>query len=479
MGLKLVERGVGLFSTIILARILTPNDFGLVAMAVAVVALLELMSAFGFDTALIQRQQTGRAHYDTAWTFNVIFGSAIAVLLLVVAVPAAAFYREPRLELILPVLAISSVVGGFANIGTVAFRKELDFKSEFRFQIAKRMATFVVTIGLALTLRSYWALIAGVVVGTLVSVWISYRLHPFRPRFSLAARDDLFHFSKWIFVSSFVQFLRSRSTDFILGRTVGSHGLGIYNVAVEIASLPATELIAPLNRSVFPAYARLSDDPDQLAQRFGAVFGMICFIGFPVSLGILCVAEPAVALLLGSQWTEAVPIIQIVALSGLATALQSNLYIVLLALGKPRAFSLLSAGVLLVSLPVTVVACMRFGTTGAAAAHCFASVLGLVAIRVLFTRLSGVPFPGMGKYLLRPLVASTLMVGAVLTTYRWFLEQSERYSTFAELVSLCTIGALVYALAILALWAFVGRPDSTERKILELLRSWIMKRTTL
>jgi O-antigen/teichoic acid export membrane protein len=253
MGFKLLDKSIGLISTLVLVRVLTPSDFGLVAMAMAVVALLELMGAFGFDSALIQRQDTARSHFDTAWTFNVVFGVAIALLLVVMAVPAAAFYREPRLELMLPVLAIGAVVGGFENIGTVAFRKELNFRMEFIYLLIKRVAVFVVVVTLALTLRSFWALIFATIAGKVMAVGISYLLHPYRPRFSLAARGELFQFSKWLFISNLIQFLHSRSTDFILGRTVGSYGLGVYNLAAEISAMPSTELIAPLNRAVYPA----------------------------------------------------------------------------------------------------------------------------------------------------------------------------------------------------------------------------------
>ena len=113
MGFKLFDKSIGLISTLVLARVLTPADFGLVAMATAVVALLELMGAFGFDSALIQRQNTDRRHYDTAWTFNVMFGVSIATMLVLLAVPAAGFYHEPRLELMLPALAVGALIGGF------------------------------------------------------------------------------------------------------------------------------------------------------------------------------------------------------------------------------------------------------------------------------------------------------------------------------------------------------------------------------
>lgn len=391
MDFKLLDKSVGLISTLVLARVLTPADFGLVAMATAVVAMLELMGAFGFESALIQRQHTERQHFDTAWTFNVLFGVGIAAMLPIMAAPAAGFYREPRLELMLPALAVGAFVGGFENIGTVAFRKELNFRMEFRFLLAKRLAAFAVTVTLALTFRSFWALIAGTVTGRLMGVFISYRLHPYRPRLTLAARGDLLHFSKWIFISNLIQFLPSRSTDFILGRTVGSHGLSVYNIATEIAAMPSTELIAPLNRAVYPAYARLAGARDELWARFLEVFGIISLLAFPIAVGLYCLSDLAVSLLLGAQWREAVPIMQIAGLSGLLAALQSNMYPVILAMGQPRANTLLSGGLLLVSLPAVIFASLQYGVLGAAYTHFAVALLGFAGIVIVFSRVTGLP----------------------------------------------------------------------------------------
>jgi O-antigen/teichoic acid export membrane protein len=472
MGLKLFERSIGLISTVILARLLTPQDFGLVAMAVAVVALLELMSAFGFDTALIQRQQTTRSHYDTAWTFNVLFGTGIAIFLLLLATPASAFYREPRLEQILQVLACSALLGGFENIGTVAFRKELDFRSEFRFLLAKRLVTFTVTVSLAFMFRNYWALIAGTVTGRLTSVLISYALHPYRPRFSLSARGDLFHFSKWILISNLVQFLTNRSTDFILGRTVGSHGLGIYNVAVEVATLPSSELIAPLNRAIFPAYSRLSHDLEALRLQIIAIFQMICLFVFPVSIGVLCVSDAAVRLLLGERWLEAIPIIQIASISGLASALQSNFYLAFLALGKPKAHSHLVAGVLAISLPGMVVGSIYFGTIGAAIALSSGTVLGLIAVRVAFTRVTGMRLSGLGAAMLRPALATTAMAIVVILVQICTGPGYSRHSPLTELLVLVGAGTITYGSSVMIAWMVAGRPAGAEQKVIGLLSQW-------
>lgn len=464
MGFKLLDKSVGLISTLVLARVLTPSDFGLVAMAMAVVALLELMGAFGFDSALIQRQNTDRRHFDTAWTFNVIFGICIATLLLLLALPAAGFYREPRLELMLPALAVGALIGGFENIGTVAFRKELDFGKEFRFLLVKRLAGFAVTVTLALVFRSFWALIAGTVTGKLMAVFISYRLHPYRPRLTLAARADLLHFSKWIFISNLIQFLHSRSTDFVLGRTVGSHGLGVYNIATEIAAMPSTELIAPLNRAVYPAYSRLAANREQLRERFLEVFGIICLIAVPVSVGLYCVADLVVVVLLGAQWNEAVPIMQVAGLSGLVGALQGNMYLVILAMGRPKANTILSAGILLVSLPVVIYASLQYGVIGAAYAQLVTSLFSFIGITVVFGKVTNISRLEIFLSLWRPLIAAGGMVAVILMLHTWL--HIFMLIKSAILIILICSGAITYIIGITLIWLLVGRPIGVEKTLL-------------
>ena len=474
MGWKLLDKSIGLISTLVLVRVLTPADFGLVAMAMAVVALVELMGAFGFDTALIQRQDSERHHYDTAWTFGVIFGIAIAIILLMLAVPAANFYHEPRLQLMLPVLAISALISGFGNIGTVAFRKELDFRKEFNFLLIKRLVGFAINLALALTFRSFWALIFSAVIGTIMSVFISYIMHPYRPRFNLVARGDLLHFSKWIFISNLIQFLHSRSTDFILGRTVGSYGLGIYNIANEIAVMPSTELIAPLNRAVYPIYTRLASTQDKLKERFLEVFGIISLLAFPIAIGLYCVSTLVVSVLLGPQWKAAVPIMQIAGLSGLMSALQSNMYLAILAIGQPKANTFLSGGLLIVSLPAVVLASLHFGVVGAAYAHFVSALLGFGGIVIVFSRVIRFPKSSFFVVMWRPIFASGAMA---LVLYGMKIVLSLGLidvGLVTQLALLVTLGAVTYIVGVLSLWFLVGRPSGAEKMILEVLRAKIL-----
>jgi lipopolysaccharide exporter len=465
--LKLAERSIGLVSTLILARVLTPADFGLVAMAMSVVALTELMGAFGFDVAIIQNQNAQRKHYDTAWTFNVIFSAATATTLLALTFGAAAFYHEPRLQHVVPVLALGALIQGFENVGTVNFRKHMDFRKEFRFLFLKKVASFVVTIVLALVFRSYWALVIGIVSGKLFSVAISYLLHSFRPRFSLEAKAEFFHFSKWLFLSNLVIFVQNKSDSFILGRAVGAYDLGLYNIASEIAVMPSTEFIAPINRAVFPAYSKLSAQLPALRAKFLEVFGLIATVCLPISLGLLCVADSAVAVLLGPQWAAAVPLMRIFAICGLTSALQSNLVLVIVARGQPKANTMMSAGMLVLYLPLLVFAAMNYGVYGAAWVHLVMSVVVLVPLHIVFFRLVELEPSLYASVLWRPVAAGLAMAGAVL----WLRQAGD--AALAGLPPLMTLllymaaGALVYVSVLLLLWRCSGRPAaSAEASIL-------------
>jgi lipopolysaccharide exporter len=469
MLMRLADRSVGLVSVLILARLLTPSDFGLVAMAMSVVALTELMGAFGFDTVLIQRQDAQRIHYDTAWTFNVLLAVGTATLLFALSLPASDFYNEPRLKWVLPALAIGALFGGFENIGTVNFRKEMNFRQEFRFLFSKKIVSFVVTISLALSFRSYWAPVAGIVTAKVFSVWISYRVHPYRPRFTLAANRDLFHFSKWLFISNLILFLQNKSDSFVLGRTVGATGLGIYNVASEIAFLPSTELIAPINRAVFPAYSRLSAELSELRSKFVTVFGTIAVLAFPVSIGLACVAEPAVQVLLGQQWTAAVPLLQIFAVCGLTSALQSNLILVIVAMGQPKVNTLLSGAMLLLYFPAVIHTSIAFGVLGAAWTHMVMSVLALMPLHVVFLRLTKLRSREYCGTLWRPILAS-LGMGGTIIALRSGTSNALHSFPIVELLAYVITGAVAYIVILLVLWFLSGRPEtSAESGILRIV----------
>ena len=143
------------------------------------------------------------------------------------------------------VLSLGWLAFGLENIGTVAFRKDLELDKEFLFSLAKRAAVFVLAVPLALWLRNYWALVIGVVAGKFIAVAISFAAHPYRPRFSLKGARDLLSFSSWLLVNNILFFLNDRMSSFVIGRVSGARALGAYNLGYEISCMPTIELASP------------------------------------------------------------------------------------------------------------------------------------------------------------------------------------------------------------------------------------------
>ena len=175
------NRLVGLVSVAILARLLLPEDFGVIAMASLIVALADTVLNFGVHVPLIQKQDATQAHYDAAWTLR-LMQMLLSTLVLFFAAPfAAEYFEDQRVELVCQCLAFSLLLGGLENIGIVDFQKKMQFGAEFRLRFIRRLSGFLVTITLAYTLRSYWALVIGMLAERFMGVVLSYWLHPMRP----------------------------------------------------------------------------------------------------------------------------------------------------------------------------------------------------------------------------------------------------------------------------------------------------------
>lgn len=469
---KLVDRGLGIVSTLILARLLVPADFGLVAMAMSVIAILELATSFSFEVALIQKRELQRAHYDTAWTLNVVLSSACAATTALLAYPTALFYDEPRLTMVMLVLSIGWLFAGLENTGIVDFRRQLDFRREFYFLGSKRALSFLITVALALTLRSYWALAIGSVVGRILGVVLSYALHRFRPRPSLQAARELFGFSGWMLANNVLSVLQIRIPHFAVGRVLGSQPLGLFTVGAEIAQIPSTDLTAPINRVIFPGFSRLADDTAQLRTTFLNVMAVTTMFALPAAVGIASVAEPLVIAMLGTKWIDAVPVIQILALAAAISVVTSNNNSVYLALGQPRLITVIAAVRLVALIPLALFLTGRIGLVGAAYAELGAAVFGLVASLPVLLRRLGLSAIGYFSRLWRPSIASALMAYAVHRLLEALPDATSSLAALPVLAVAVAAGIAAYVTAIGFVWLLAGRPAGAEQLIIARFTRW-------
>ena len=458
---RLIDRSLGLISTAILARLLLPGDFGLVAMAMSIIGLIELATAFGFEIALIQKAKPERVHYDTAFTLNVLLAVGGAAATALLAIPAATFYDEARLVPVMLALGAVWLISGFENIGTVNFRRNMDFASEFRFLAYKRVVSFSAAVAAALILRSYWALVIGTFAGRTAGVILSYLMEPFRPRPSLGATRQMVSFSGWMLVINIAAAVIGKIPLYFVGRMFGAQTLGAYTVGAEIAQLAHTELVAPINRAMIPGFSRLANDLETFRRTCIDAAAGVLLVVLPASVGIAILAGPIVRVLLGEHWAEAIPVIQILAFSGAVNAIVSNNSAAYVALGRPRlsAFILLLRGAVLI--PLLFLLSKAFGLLGIIYAEFLAAVASLfISYPILFRQLR-IPFRGYVAALSRPLIASAVMAATVLAVLP--VTHSQNFGEAVRDVSIgVPLGILTYTLALWALWK-VSRPsDAVE-----------------
>jgi O-antigen/teichoic acid export membrane protein len=458
---RLIVKAIGMVSSLILARLLVPEDFGLVAIAMAFLAFIDLFGQFGFGTVLIQKQDASQQDYDTAWTFRVIFGFFAAAVLIICAPALARFYSDPRLTDIIYVLALIAVLGGAQNIKTINFQKFLDFKKELWFQIIPKFLSFLFTLILAWFYRNYWALVAGMVFNQLISVIVSFVMAPSKPVFTLKSFNQLFSFSKWLMMNNIVFFLNTKLTELLIGKYVSTAATGVFSLSNEIASLPMTELAAPINKASYPVYARWAEQRQRLVDAYLSTIQLSALLTIPASCGIYLIAETFVAVVLGDKWLDVAPLMQWIAIASLLFSLSTNNGYIYLATGRPQITFYISLLRVLVLLPLFVLLLDQYGLVGAGYALCATSLLTFVVSQFIIMRFLQLKLRQLLAVFAQPLVAAGTMVLALTAVY----DATKAPATLINLMLTIVVGASVYCVVSVLIWLARGRPDGLEKKL--------------
>jgi O-antigen/teichoic acid export membrane protein len=336
--LRITNRLLRLISTIILARVLAPSDFGLFGIALLTMAALETFSQAGLNAALVQKKRDVSLYLNTAWTFQAIRGGLLAIFLFATAPYVAAFFGTPAAKPVLQVIGISTLILGFNNIGVIYFQKELEFHKQFAYQFSGTLANVCVAVSLVLLLRNVWALVFGLLAGNLAQLVMSYFIHPYRPRlrFDQEQFKELFNFGKWVLGSSILTYLVTQGDNIFVGKLLGAAALGFYQLAYQISNIPATEITHVISQVTFPAYSKLQADFRALRGAYLKVLKLTAFLSFPVAGLIFVCAPDFTRILLGEKWLPMIPAIQALVFYGLLRSLGATTGPIFLALGRPR-----------------------------------------------------------------------------------------------------------------------------------------------
>jgi len=468
--LRIADRGIGIVSVAFLARVLQPGDFGLVALAVSVVAVIEVLGELNVEAALIRDPAAGRAEYDTAWTVRLLIALALGLVLLLSAGTAPQLLGDPRVAGILRWLSLGTVLGGLENIGPVEFQKQLDFRRDFLFRFRARVGATMVAVATALLWLDYRALVAGALAGSALRVGLSYWVHRYRPRLCLTGWRPLIGFSKWLLLQNLVFELNGRAAHFVIARMISVDVLAHFTVSTELANLATTELQAPIRRAVFPGYAQVASDRQRLSRLFLDTLGVLVLVGLPAAAGIALMAPDLIMVLLGPRWAPAIPLLRILALAGVIRALRTGSHPVYLSVNRPEITAALVTLSLVLTVPGLVVGTRLGGAPGVAWALVASSVVVLLVDYVLLSRILRLDFRALARVLWRPIVASAVMAIPLRAMALPPAAVPDAGTAMVRLTIEAITAALTYVGTLVLLWLASGRPTGTERSLVTMVR---------
>lgn len=441
---RLIQLGV----VIVLARLLDPEAFGVMGIALIVTSAMQEFSRLGFDAALIHRTEEDIDEFlDTTWTVQLVRGVALGAIVFLVAPLVAAVFDTPRVEGLLRVIALSPVISGLQNPGMVYFQKNLEFHKRFVYSTGGQLANAVVAVGYALVNPSVWALVFGFLAADVMKSLVSYLIHSYRPRpeFDRERATELFGYGKWLLGSSAVGFLFNQGDDAFVGWYLGASALGLYRLAYRFSNAPATEISHVISETVFASYSKLQNDTAALRRGFFTTLRASTLVSFPSGIGLIVVAPLFVPVFLGPQWSHMVRPMQILAVYGVIRSFRSPASPLFKAVGRPDLQTKLKALKLVLMAVLIFPASARYGLVGTA----FAIVANTLVAAPIACYLALVLVDGstrrFASILFYPLAGSVLMGAGVFA-----LREQLTLPPFIELPVLVAAGIVLYAGVMLA-----------------------------
>lgn len=318
LSLSFAQRSLGIISTLILARILTPDDFGIVAIVSLIVFLFDSLSTSGSTQYIIQKAEVSDDDLNSAWTIDIILKFSFFIICLILTPFIADFFHQKELENALYAIAIILPILGLGNPGVYLLRKNLEFKAIAKLLIISKLISISLVISLALYYKNYWAMIVGTIFSYFIPLIGTYIIHPHRPKICFKKIPEQWNFSQWLFLKSIVGYSKGQIDSFLVAHFFNVASIGGYNLMKNLSSMPATEIVAPATQPLLSAFSKSKNDPDVLNYQLNLSLLIMIILISPFSSFMYYFDSNIVSILLGDKWLEYANILGILSI-GLIT----------------------------------------------------------------------------------------------------------------------------------------------------------------
>jgi O-antigen/teichoic acid export membrane protein len=428
--------------SIILTRLLSPQDFGLVAMIVVFTGFAAIFTDLGFGAALIQKLDMQQHHTNAVFWVSVAAGALTTLIVAAAAPLIASFYAVPALQPLTVGISIIFFINAFGTVHGALLRKEMNFRTLAAAQLTATVLSGSIAIYLALSGYGVWSLVAMNITYAIVNVATMWAIAPWRPDFSLRwdALRELSKFSRNLVGFSAFNYWTRNGDNLLIGRFVGSAALGIYARSYTILLLPVWQVSSVVANVMFPAFSAIQKDIERIRAMYLKAISVISLLIFPLTLGLVVVARPLVLGLFGDQWAGMIPILQVFGLLGTIQSIGATAGWIYQSQGRTDImfrWGLISGSIFVLSFVVG----LRWGALGVAVAYTVANFLLWYPTWSIPARLIDLDFGTMLKRLAPTFYGAALMAFAV-----WILGLiiPDSLSYVTHLTLQIAFGAVIY-----------------------------------
>jgi O-antigen/teichoic acid export membrane protein len=468
---RFITRCIDLAILVVLGRLLSPADFGLVAIAMSVVVIVEGVSELPVLQALVRLPVLNKAHYDTGFTLAILRSALLALTLCVLAWPLARLYGDHRLIGLLCALWIAPAGRSLGSPAFAEFFRKLDFRPALAIDIAGKSLAFLTSVSLAWWTRSYWSIAAGTIAAPVSIAIISHVVAPYRPRLSLVEWREFASFLGWSTASQVVSAVNFQMDQLTLGRFISPLELGQFSMASNLANLPTQVVVAQVVGPLMVAFSLIREDIRRLAAAYQNSAVTIVAIGIPAMVGLSMIAKPGIRLVLGEQWLPAVDSLRWLSIAAIPYLFVSTLGPLSMALNRTKIFLRLSSIEFCIKLPLILIAAIYFGVPGVILVRLVMALViagfSMFAVR----ELTGLSMRAQLSSPWRPILSGFLMALAIWPLLGWLADMHSAPSLTLALTVVVNFGAAVYFGLLFLLWRLADRPDGFEAKAIGLLRA--------
>ena len=434
-------------TTLVLARLLAPEDFGVVALAVALLAVAQIAQDSGLGASLIVYRGDLRRAAASVSIFSPLVALVLYGLFFVGAPFAASFFDEPRLTDVLRVMALGILLRGFTIMPLALLERQMRFGPITVIELGAGVAQASTSVALAIAGAELWSLVVGHLAFGVAKALLAWSLSPIRPSPLEARRDtlrELTVYGRHVAVANLISYGNHNSQGIVVGRVLGATALGYYTIASRLATMPVIVIGIIVRRGLFAALATVQDDSPKFRQIWLENVQRLALLSSPAAIGLALIADPFVRALFGERWEPAIVPLQILALNGVVVTFAATSGEVFQALGRPKLRAATEGAYLALMVPALVAGAHWHGITGAAtAAVVTESALGIILVGFIVHLLS-VPIRDFAHAILRPALGWALMAGSMLAISPIVDEQPAG----VELLALVVLGTGVYSLIV-------------------------------